>query len=73
MSLITCECPNDDEDINIITKKDEKNAECESCGEIGEVNHNFWLVLEGLAKGDRKCYGLCGTCDPPEEEEEELK
>ena len=51
-----------------ITEEDEKNAKCELCGVVGISNHNFWLDLDKLLKGERLCYGLCGECDPPEEE-----
>ena len=52
-----------------ITEEDEKKAKCEMCSEIGNCNHNFWLVLD--KPDERLVFGLCGECDPPEDEEEE--
>tara|TARA_R110000868_G_scaffold408771_1_gene692400 strand:- start:41 stop:418 length:378 start_codon:yes stop_codon:yes gene_type:complete len=52
-----------------ITEEDEKKAKCEMCSEIGNCNHNFWLVLDN--PDERLVFGLCGECDPPEDEEDE--
>ena len=53
-----------------ITEEDEKKAKCEMCSEIGNCNHNFWLVLD--KPDERLVFGLCGECDPPEDEEEDV-
>jgi len=50
-----------------ITEKDESNAKCEVCWGVGICNHNFWI---NVSDGRREVFGMCGECDPPEDESE---